>query len=227
MYCGTCNRSEVFVGVVVGDPGVVSGRLAKLLGGFVLFGVGDPGMVSGTLSRRDGVGDPGTVSGTMSKFLDAGLGAPEAPGTASGSESDASPCHHTCGCPGTPAGSNCSAYGQALAPDFAATLGPALMKLKPAFANGSIAGISLGDELCADGVPVSNLSTVAVFIKEQLAGTDVFIVTNEDATSFGCTLHGEQCHFPGSFVDYGSIPSAIDYISIDEYALRQMQHVQS
>jgi hypothetical protein len=125
---------------------------------------------------------------------------------------------HTCGCPGTPPGStNCSAYGKALDDDFAASLGPALAALKPAFANGSIAGISLGDELCADGVPVSNLSTVASFIKQQLVGTDMFIVTNEDTTSFGCKLHGEQCHFPGSFADFGSIPSAIDYISIDMY----------
>eukprot|EP01050_Picozoa_sp_SAG11_P038118 SAG11_NODE_15396_length_579_cov_1.818750_2_plen_39_part_01 len=36
--------------------------------------------------------------------------------------------------------------------------------LRPAFANGSIEGVSLGDELAADGVPVSNLSSVASFI---------------------------------------------------------------
>ena len=106
----------------------------------------------------------------------------------------------------------------ALAPTWKADLGSALDTLRPCFRNGSITGISLGDEMAAGGVPVSNLSAVASFIKERLQEIDgLFVSLNEATTAFGGTLHGEQMHFAGSFADFGSVPAAIDIISIDLY----------
>jgi hypothetical protein len=126
----------------------------------------------------------------------------------------------TCGCPaapGTTTPAPCGPYAAALPANWGQTLGKALKALRPAFLNGSIEGVALGDELAADGVPVSNLSSVATFIKTALAGSGAYVTTNEDSTSFGGPLHGPQFHYPGSFADYGSVPAAIDFISIDEY----------
>ena len=136
------------------------------------------------------------------------------------------PCDNpnTCTCPGTPPTmKNCTPYAPALSDDWAMWLSGELDALRPAFMNGSIAGIALGDELCADGVPVSNLSSVASFIKRELQGSGVFIVTNEDTTSFGGDLPRVSppwpgyYDYPGSFVAHGGVPEAIDYISIDTY----------
>ena len=96
------------------------------------------------------------------------------------------------------------------------------MALITPFQNGSIEGVALGDELAAGGVPVGNLSSVASFIKAALAGTGVYVTTNEDSTSFGGQLHGPQFHYPGSFADFGSVPSDIDFISIDEQVSRRL-----
>ena len=63
---------------------------------------------------------------------------------------------------------NCTHPG--IGPDRLHWLGGQLAKIKPAFYNGSIAGISLGDELASDGVPCENISAVAAFIKAQLPG---------------------------------------------------------
>ena len=58
----------------------------------------------------------------------------------------------------------------ALPPNWAEELGAGLDELRPAFANGSLAGVWLGDELASDGVPVLNLSSVASLVKERLKG---------------------------------------------------------
>ena len=63
---------------------------------------------------------------------------------------------------------------------------------------------------------------MASFIKTALAGTGVYVTTNEDSTSFGGQLHGPQFHYPGSFADYGSVPTDIDFISIDEQVSRRL-----
>ena len=63
---------------------------------------------------------------------------------------------------------NCTHPG--IGPDSLHWLGGQLAKIKPAFYNGSIAGVSLGDELASDGVPCENISAVAAFIKAQLPG---------------------------------------------------------
>jgi len=45
--------------------------------------------------------------------------------------------------------------------------------------------------------------------------TGVFVGVNEGDTAFGGSLSGPQLHYAGSFVDFGSIPSAIDIVSVD------------
>lgn len=112
---------------------------------------------------------------------------------------------------------NCTA--SALAPDWDTWLGGQLAALKPAFYNGSIIGVSLGDELASDGVPCENISAVASFIKQQLNGSGVFVMINDGSTAFGC-LPG-ACEFKrdyaGSWVDYGRFPAAVDYVGFDLY----------
>jgi hypothetical protein len=115
-------------------------------------------------------------------------------------------------------------------PGWQAALGGALTTLRPAFANGSLAGIFIGDELDSAGVSVANISAVASLIKRTLAGTDAWVATNADVLAFGCDpMHyTADCagpgafsrpllHFPGSYLDFGSIPIAIDFVSIDLY----------
>jgi hypothetical protein len=65
------------------------------------------------------------------------------------------PCNSpkTCGCPAAPGTTTqppCNPYGPALPPDWDQRLGTALRTLRPAFQNGSIEGVALGDELAGE-----------------------------------------------------------------------------
>ena len=66
----------------------------------------------------------------------------------------------------------------------------------PHFASGAVTGIFMGDEITCDGVPVSNLTAAANFIKASLRRVghgQVYVYVNECKSSF----IGRSCDHPG------------------------------
>jgi hypothetical protein len=112
---------------------------------------------------------------------------------------------------------NCTASG--LGSGWDMWLAGQLAALKPAFYNGSIAVISLGDELASDGVPCENISAVASFIKDQLPASGVKVAINDGSTAFGCLPGACQYNrsYAGSWSEFGQIPAAIDYVGFGTY----------
>lgn len=76
---------------------------------------------------------------------------------------------------------------------FAAGIGPGI-------ANGTYAGVFLGDEICCAGVPLADLAKVADKLR-TLLGSGPILYTNE------CTVMSK----------WPAVPASLDYISVDFY----------
>jgi hypothetical protein len=54
----------------------------------------------------------------------------------------------------------------------------------PYLEKGAIRGVSLGDEPCCGGLPVSDLAAVADFVKDMIEHTKAFVYVNECGRTF-------------------------------------------
>ena len=81
------------------------------------------------------------------------------------------------------------------------------------FHSGAISGFFLGDELASRGVPVKNITAVAAAIKSTLHSRNItgLVYLNEGAGPFD----PNHAQYAGTWS--GSIPPAIDLISVDMY----------
>lgn len=68
--------------------------------------------------------------------------------------------------------------------------------------------VFLGDELCDQGIPAANLSTVAAFVR-QAVGPQVIIWTNEGVSAFTRSATAPS--------HIGHVPADLDLISLDHY----------
>eukprot|EP01048_Picozoa_sp_COSAG05_P001132 COSAG05_NODE_37_length_27688_cov_18.080394_4_plen_206_part_00 len=96
--------------------------------------------------------------------------------------------------------------------DIAAELDQAL----PHIMSGKVVGIFLGDEPGSNGVPFSNISTVANFVKAKLAHTRAFVYINEASQAFSPSTAKAHPNFQGH---YTYLPVGLDIISLDGYCM--------
>eukprot|EP00463_Aulacantha_scolymantha_P002486 TRINITY_DN3237_c0_g1_i1.p1 TRINITY_DN3237_c0_g1~~TRINITY_DN3237_c0_g1_i1.p1 ORF type:complete len:227 (-),score=14.73 TRINITY_DN3237_c0_g1_i1:2-682(-) len=89
-------------------------------------------------------------------------------------------------------------YG--LFPNWLTVVDNFISEIKPDIQNGTFIGVFMGDEICCSGVPLSNLTSVADYLRTGLGPTAI-LYTNE------CSV----------METWPMVPESLDFISIDFY----------